>query len=306
MKKIYVLFCVIGLFLSYQADAQQNPQYTQYMYNMNVINPAYAGSKESLSVGMLYREQWQGIDGAPTTGTFHAHTPIGGNVGVGISAINDRIGPTDLTDLMADISYTIDFQNDWKLAFGVKVGATFNDIGLANVRTQNPNDPAFANNISETHGIFGAGFFLYNNNFYVGLSVPNFLESRHFTEQGIEWGNQARHFFGTAGYVWEVTDNLKIKPSVFARSVFSEVGNGDQFSWDANLNFLFMDRFELGASYRVDDAFSFLAGVKPTPWWHIGFAYDATTSDLNRPSYEVFMIFDIFFKKKTYLSPRYF
>lgn len=306
MRKIYVLICVMGLMLLPEAKAQQNPQYTQYMYNMNVINPAYAGSKESLSVGALYRDQWSGINGAPQTYTFTAHTPIGNNLGIGLSGIGDEIGPVQQSDIMADISYTLRLARDWNLAFGVKAGATFHDIGLADATTQIQNDPAFGANYNETYGIFGAGLFLYNNNFYVGLSVPNFLETTHFTTDGERaFGNQERHFFGTVGYVFELNDFIKFKPSAFVKTQLSDFDT-DFLSYDVNANFLFYDRFEVGASYRVDDAFSALVGVRPLDWMHIGFAYDATQSDLNRPSYEAFIIFDIFFKKKTYLSPRYF
>lgn len=306
MRKIYVLICVIGLALLPEANAQQNPQYTQYMYNMNVVNPAYAGSKESLSVGTLFRDQWSGISGAPRTFTFAAHSPIGNNLGIGLSGINDQIGPVEQTDLMADVSYTLRLGNDWNLAFGVKGGATFHDIGLAGVNTQIELDPAFGANYNETYGIFGAGLFLNNNNFYVGLSVPNFLESTHFVTDGeTAFGNQNRHFFGTMGYVFELNDFIKFKPSTFVKTQLSDF-DSEFLSYDFNANFLFYERFEVGASYRVDDAFSALVGVKPFEWMHVGFAYDATQSDLNRPSYEAFIIFDIFFKKKAYLSPRYF
>jgi type IX secretion system PorP/SprF family membrane protein len=305
MRKIYVLICVISLAVLPEANAQQNPQYTQYMYNMNVVNPAYAGSKESLSATLLFRDQWSGISGAPRTFTFSAHTPIGNNLGVGLSGITDRIGPVEQTDFMADISYTLRLGRDWNLAFGVKAGATFHDIGLADVATQ-IQDPAFGANYNETYGIFGAGLFLYNNNFYVGLSVPNFLESTHFVTDGeTAFGNQERHFFGTVGYVFDLNDFIKFKPSAFVKTQISDFDT-DFLSYDFNANFLFYERFEIGASYRVDDAFSALVGVKPFDWMHVGFAYDATQSDLNNPSYEAFITFDIFFKQKTYLSPRYF
>lgn len=306
MRKIYVLFSVIGLMLFHNADAQQNPQYTQYMYNMNVVNPAYAGSKENLSVGMLYRDQWSGIDGAPTTFTFNAHTPIGKGIGIGLSGITDRIGPVEQTDLMADISYTINLAGSWKASFGVKLGASFHDIRLADVPTQIGLDPAFSGNYNETYGLFGAGLFVHNEKFYIGLSIPNFLESTHFTTDGATaFGNQERHFFGTMGYVFDINENFKLKPSAFVKSQITNFDT-DFLSYDFNLNALFYDRFEIGVSYRVEDAVSALVGFRPTNWMHVGFAYDATRSDLNQPSYEAFIIFDIFFKQKAYLSPRFF
>ena len=126
MKKLYFI-AILALAIN-ELRAQQDPQYTQYMYNMSVINPAYAGSKEGLSGGLLYRAQWVGIDGAPTTGTFFLHSPVGRNVGLGLSVISDKIGPVDETNLYGDFSYTLNLGGERKLAFGLKAGATMHKI----------------------------------------------------------------------------------------------------------------------------------------------------------------------------------
>lgn len=300
MKKLYILLCVVGLLCYKDSQAQQDPQYTQYMYNMNVVNPAYAGSKESLSIGLLYRDQWSGFDGAPRTFTFSAHSPIGERTGLGLSAISDEAGPVKETNVYADFSYTIPFRNDLKLAFGIKAGATFQDIGLYGLGLD-ISDPAFAENTSNTSPNVGAGFLLYSNDFYIGFSVPNMLRSVHLDYNGVEYGNEETHFFATAGYVFQLNDNLKFKPSTLVKTAF-----GAPLSFDVNANFLFYDRFEIGASYRLDDAVSGLASVRATDWLQIGFAYDHTISDIDKPSYEAFVLFDVFFSKKTYRSPRYF
>ena len=129
MKKIYlaVLLSLGGLI---EATAQQDPHYTQYMYNMNVINPAYAGSKENLAFGLLYRAQWVDIEGAPNTGTFSGHSPVGKNVGLGLSAIVDQVGPVKESNVYADFSYTLNLGGEHRLALGLKAGATFQKIGL--------------------------------------------------------------------------------------------------------------------------------------------------------------------------------
>jgi type IX secretion system PorP/SprF family membrane protein len=302
MKNIYIpLFAILCLFTITTVKAQQDPQYTQYMYNMNVVNPAYAGSKESLSIGALYREQWSGIEGAPQTFTFNAHTPLGNGLGVGLSAISDQIGPVDETNLYADISYTIDVGASSKLAFGIKAGATLQNSNFTDLYFQDEMDPAFQEDLSETYPNVGAGVLYYTDKFYVGLSMPNFLSSTHLEVDGREFGSEKQHYFATAGYVFDVNDFIKFKPSTLVKSELSS-----EVSFDVNANVLFYDKFEVGASYRYEDAISALASVRATDWIQVGFAYDATTSNLKEPSYEAFIIFDIFFKKKTYVSPRYF
>ena len=302
MKTRYLLlFTVLWVFATQESTAQQDPQYTQYMYNMNVVNPAYAGSKENLSIGALYRNQWSGVNGAPQTFTFNAHSPLGDGFGVGLSGINDQIGPLDQTNVFADVSYTLDIGKESKLAFGIKAGATFQSIGFSDRFFQDDMDPAFQQDIDETYASIGAGLLYYTDKFYVGLSTPNFLRSTHLEVDNTEFGSQERHFFLTAGYVFNINDYIKLKPSAFVKSEFNSA-----ISFDVNANVLFYDKFEIGASYRYEDAFSGLASVRATDWIQVGFAYDATQSNLNEPSYEAFVIFDIFFKKKTYVSPRYF
>lgn len=272
------------------------------MYNMNVVNPAYAGSKEHLNIGLLYRDQWSGFDGAPRTFTFSAHSPVGENTGLGLSAISDEAGPIKETNVYADFSYTLRFANNHNLAFGIKAGATFHDVNLMDLELQNDGDNAFSENINNTYPNVGAGFLYYTDNWYAGFSVPNMLKSTHLDAgDDRKYGNEDTHFFATAGYVFQVSDNLKFKPSTLVKSAFDA-----PISFDVNANFLFYERFEIGASYRFEDAVSGLVGVRPTDWVQVGFAYDHTTSDIDKPSYEAFVIFDVFFSRKTYRSPRYF
>jgi type IX secretion system PorP/SprF family membrane protein len=302
MKYIYIpFFAILCLFTITNVTAQQDPQYTQYMYNMNVVNPAYAGSKESLSVGALYRGQWSGIEGAPQTFTFNAHTPLGDGFGVGLSAISDQIGPVDETNLYADISYTIDVGQNSKLAFGIKTGATLQNSNFTDLYLQDEMDPAFQEDLSEIYPNLGAGVLYYTDKFYLGLSVPNFLSSTHLEVDGREFGSEKQHYFVTAGYVFDINDHIKFKPSTLVKSEL-----GSAVSFDVNANFLFHDKLEVGVSYRYEDAISALASIRFTDLVRVGFAIDTTKSNLNNPSYEAFIIFDIFFKKKTYVSPRYF
>lgn len=301
MKKLSI---IAVLLLAFQMYGQQDPQYTQYMYNMNVLNPAYAGSREGLSFGLLYRNQWSGIDGAPETGTFFGHSPVGNNLGVGLSLISDRIGPVNETNVYADVSYTLQFEGEHRLAFGVKAGATFHDIGLVDLDVFDPDDPFFNQNITETTPNIGAGLFYYTNNYYVGFSVPNLLESVHLDANGNSIGSESLHYFLTGGYVFELSENTELKPSFLVKSSFDA-----PTSFDVNVNARFYKKFEIGASYRLDDSFSGLVNFAITPDVRIGYAYDAVTSDIKAfapASHEVMLLFDLNFSRRVSRSPRYF
>lgn len=304
MKKFSFLLILI-LILGFQdLSAQQDPQYTQYMYNMNVVNPAYAGSKESLSLTALYRKQWSGLDGAPETITFSAHSPVGERVGLGLSAIKDELGPIRETNVYIDFSYTLRLGDQARLALGLKAGATFHDVGLSGLELQDPNDPFFSQDINNIYPNIGAGAFFYTDNFYLGVSVPNFLNSVHLDENALKYGSETQHFFATTGYVFNISDSFKLKPSVMVKSAFEA-----PLSFDANLNALFFDRFELGVSYRLDDSFSGLVGFQVTENIRIGYAYDHVVSDLNvvaPASHEVILSFDLFFNRRVLRSPRFF
>lgn len=292
------------LLLAFQMHGQQDPQYTQYMYNMNVVNPAYAGSKEGLSFGLLYRNQWSKIDGGPETGTFFGHTPIGNNLGLGLSVISDNIGPVKETNAYVDVSYTLNLGGEHKLAFGVKAGATFHDIGLSDIDIIDEDDIFLNQDISSTTPNIGPGFFYYTNKYYVSLSVPNLLSSVHLDSDGRNIGSETQHYFLTGGYVFDLSPNTELKPSVLVKSAFDA-----PTSFDVNLNARFFKKFEIGASYRLDDSFSGLVNFALTDGLRIGYAYDAISSDIKKyspASHEVMILFDLNFPKRVSRSPRYF
>jgi len=304
MKKTTLLVLLLSILYAEFASAQQDPQYTQYMYNMNVVNPAYAGSKESLHLTALYRNQWSGIAENPVTFTFSAHSPIGDKVGLGLSAIKDELGPISETNVFVDFSYTLQLSESFNLALGIKAGATFHEVGLTSLILQDPGDPFFSQDINNTYPNIGAGAFLYNDNFYLGFSVPNMLNSVHLDENGTKFGSEENHYFGTAGYVFQVTENFKLKPSVMVKTAFDA-----PISYDGNLNALFYEKFEIGASYRLDDSFSGMVGFQINPNIRIGYAYDRVVSDIKvvaDASHEVIINFNLNFKKRTLRSPRYF
>jgi type IX secretion system PorP/SprF family membrane protein len=307
MNKLY--FATLFVFISFiDTFAQQDPHYTQYMYNMNVINPAYAGSKENLSFGLLYRKQWVEIEDSPTTFSFSGSAPAGSNVGVGLSVISDRIGPVEEKNVYGDFSYTLSLGGEHKIAFGVKAGATFHDVGLysdiGNGKVPDASDPAFAEDTSEVYPNVGTGLFYYTNKYYVAFSVPNMLKSKHLDFNGRQFGTETQHYFLTGGYVFDLNPNLKFKPFTMVKSAFNA-----PTSVDVSTNFLIKEKLELGATYRLQDSFGAMVNFAITPSLRIGYAYDHIVSDLKvaKPSsHEVILLFDLSFSKKVSQSPRYF
>ncbi len=307
MKKIYfIALLVLGVFT--QIQAQQDPHYTQYMYNMNVINPAYAGSKDALSLGLLYRQQWVNMEGAPKTVSLSGSSPVGKNVGVGLSVISDKIGPVEENNVYGDFSYTLNLGGEHKLALGLKAGATFHKVGLfseiGNGFVTDAGDDAFAENTSNTFLNVGTGLFYYTNKYYVALSVPNMLKSTHLDYNGRSFGTESLHYFITGGYVFDLNPNLKFKPSTMIKSAF-----GIPVSVDASANFLFNEKFEIGATYRLEDSFGAMVNYAITPSLRIGYAYDHVVSDLKvttPSSHEVILLFDLNFSKKVSQSSRFF
>jgi len=308
MKKLTVVLLLLLISLT-ELSAQQDPQYTEYMYNMNIVNPAYAGSRGTLSIGILGRTQWVDIQGAPKTVTMAVHAPVGKNLAMGFSAISDSHGPVKEQNIYADFSYTVSTSEEGRLAFGLKGGITLFDVGLLSVELpQTPQgvDQLFSDDTHERLPNFGAGVYYYNEKFYVGLSAPNILETKHLEKEGnvITKASEKMHYFLTSGYVFDLSSNLKFKPSTMIKAV-----SGSPVSVDLSANFLFNDRLELGASYRFGDSVSGLISFGVTKDLRMGFAYDYTTTELGKYSggtYEGFLQWDIDFSKKNLKSPRFF
>lgn len=305
MKKIIIIVAV--MFFTVSAKAQQDPQYTQYMYNMNIINPAYAGSYDALSLNFLARSQWVGIDGAPQTLTLGAHAPVGKNVGLGLSIIVDNIGPVQEQNLYGDFSYTLNFNNNAKLAFGLKAGYTFFNICLPCLNTTNANDMAFVNqNANKVLPNIGAGVFYYTDKFYAGLSVPNLLETFHFEKNGgqISQASETKHYFFTSGYVFDLSSDVKLKPSMLVKAA-----TGSPLSIDFSGNVLVYDKLEFGLSYRLDESVSALINLRARQNLRVGYAYDYTLTNLgnfNSGSHEIFLLFNFDFERNKIKSPRFF
>ena len=290
---------------SYAGFAQQDAQYTQYMYNTININPAYAGSRGVMSVFGLHRTQWVGLDGAPTTNTFSFNTPINNsNLGVGFSLVNDRIGPTSDNTISADISYTIPMNEVYKLSFGVKASGNMFNLDSDKLDPSNPIDPNLQNFNNEFSPNFGAGVYLHSDKLYLGLSVPNFLQDSKYNDNEQSVFQERMNFYFIGGYVFDVSQSIKFKPAVLTKMVA-----GSPLQVDASANFLFFDKFMLGGAYRWDAAVSALAGFQVTDGLFIGYSYDMETTQLRRynsGSHEVFLRFELFNKVSKMVSPRFF
>ena len=301
IKKYIIVFLLV--LSTYSAWSQQDPQFTQYMYNTISVNPGYAGSREMFSITGLYRNQWVGIDGAPETFTLGIDTPLGKNVGGGLSIIQDQLGPSQETYVDGNFSYTVHTDVDHKLSFGLKAGIRFLNVDFTKGNIEDPTDSNLQNINSEVLPTLGAGIYYHTNKWYVGFSVPNFLTSNHYDEVQGSIAAERLHYFLIAGYVFDLNKSLKFKPAVLAKAV-----SGAPLSVDLSANFLIQEKLTLGLGYRWDDSVSGLLGFQFTPGVFAGYAYDYTTSDLNSynsGTHELMVRFDIFNNRRI-KSPRFF
>ena len=306
--KISILVIIISVF-SFQGKAQQDPMYTQYMYNTLSVNPAYAGSRNALSITGLLREQWIGIDGAPSTQTLTVHSPVyNDNMGLGLSVINDVAGPVHQTMLYADYSYSIQTTNNAKLAFGLKAGVNVFQADLLSLHPEKGGDPAIYNISNRLLPNVGVGLYYYSDKGYLGISAPKLLEQTidEYESLSEAYNNkERRHYFLIGGYVFDLSENVKFKPSFLLKAVV-----GAPVSIDLSGNFFFNDKLGVGLAHRLDDSFSGLLQYYITPQFRIGYAYDFTITELrhyNSGSHELMLGYDFIFMENTRIrSPRFF
>jgi type IX secretion system PorP/SprF family membrane protein len=300
-KILYFALMLIGL-VSY---AQQDAQYTQYMYNTINVNPAYAGSRGVLSVFGLHRTQWVGLDGAPTTNAFSLNSPIdNSNLGVGLSFVNDKIGPTVENTISADLSYTIRTSETYKLSFGVKGTANLFNLDVTKLNPQSQGDPLLQNLDNDFSPNVGAGAYLHSDKLYLGVSVPNFFETKRYDDNDVAVYKERMNLYFIGGYVFDLTPSLKFKPAFLTKVV-----EGAPLQLDVSGNFLINEKFVLGAAWRWDAAVSAMAGFQITDGLFIGYGYDLETTKLanyNSGSHEVFLRFELFKKQEKIVSPRFF
>lgn len=304
MKKLYILILICFAGLS-ATQAQQLPQFTQYMYNTISINPAYAGSRDGLSLTALHRSQWAGIEGAPRTQTLSIHSPMANEkVGLGFSVINDKTGYENYTYMYGDFSYTIDLSEDVTLSFGAKGG--FSYYNLDEDLFTDPNvlqDPFFREQFNRWTPNVGAGLYLSSQDWYLGFSAPKLINNDH-NDYSDYVALERVHYYLTGGYVFDLNDTWKLRPTALAKYT-----QGAPLSVDMSSTLIYDEKLYLGATYRIDDAIGAFLDFQIFEQLRIGYAYEYTISDL-RPytsgSHEFILIYEMRFKNTKYKSPRFF
>ncbi|WP_128544690.1 PorP/SprF family type IX secretion system membrane protein [Larkinella soli] len=317
-----------ALFLAFLAGsrpalAQQDHMFSQYMFNMMALNPAYAGSRDVLSMTAMYRNQWGGVEGAPQTTTFTLDMPVNRErVGLGLQLFNDRIGEYNTTGAYASYAFRIRVGDRTTLALGLQAGASSFRADLASVRTDQGGDPAFAQNISKILPNFGTGIYISNDRTYFGLSVPQLVKNRLTDyDSGVQRARQRRHLYAMGGFVVGLSPTLKLKPSALVKYV-----EGSPLGIDGNVNFWLADRLSLGVSYRRNqfnsyesarvngevynqDAIVGIVEVQISEQLRLGYAYDKMLNNLKLfrlPSHEFMIRYELGFGKNKILTPRYF
>lgn len=302
----HFIVVIILLCLTLTLNAQQDSQYTQYMYNTQVVNPAYAGNRGLLSINGLHRTQWVGLEGAPTTYSLTVNSPVGERVGLGFSFIKDEIGPSIENNLTVDFSYTIPIGATTNLSLGLKGGLNVLDVDYSKLTIFNQNDINFQNNINNRiTPTIGLGFYLNGNDkWYLGLSSPNLLKTDHYNDIQNSEVTEEIHGYLIGGYVFNLNESLKFKPAALIKGVV-----GAPLAVDVSANFLFNEKFTLGAAYRLDAAVSALAAFQISDQLMIGYAYDYDTTELgnyNSGSHEIFLRFEFLKTANRIISPRFF
>ncbi len=304
-KPLFILLCFFAMSHSL---AQHDPQFTQYMYNTININPAYAGTSNTFTAFGLYRAQWIGLDGAPTNAAFSINSPLkDSKMGMGISFVNDKIGPTNQSNIAVDFSYSIDLNEKYRLAVGLKGTANLFSVDYSKLTTYNVNDPLQYNVSYEFNPNIGAGTYLYSDKLYLGFSIPYVLQNTYYTDNEVIAKRVAKdrmHYYFIGGYVFDLNPNLKFKPAILSKIV-----QGAPLQLDLSANFMFQNKFVLGAAYRWSAAVSAMAGFQISDNMFIGYSYDTETTKLvnyNSGSHEIFLRYE--FRKKTanVVSPRFF
>lgn len=293
-------------------SAQQDAMYTHYMNNTLVANPGYAGSRDALTVTALHRSQWVDFKGAPVTQTLTMHTPLKNrHVGIGLSVLNDKIGPINNTAIAGDFAYILKLDDKSKLALGLSATLDILQANLTGIQLDDPNDAVFQGNVSnKLSPNFGFGAYYYRERFYAGLSVPNMLQNSisvtHTADGNTLAAKEQRHYFIIAGTMLRISDNVGFKPTTYIK-----VTPAAPIEADLTASFILMKKLLVGAMFRTGDSFGGLVGLDLTDQFHIGYSYDWSyglqSFKYNKGSHEILLRYDfIFFDKKRVRSPRYF
>jgi type IX secretion system PorP/SprF family membrane protein len=301
-----VLMIVTG---TLSVNGQQDPMYTQYVFNLQTVNPAYVGYWQTMGVTALSRNQWVGLKGHPTTQTFSYQTPLRSqNVGIGLNVVLDKVGYEKRFTVNADYSYEVLLSDITSLRFGLKGGFTSYSHNL-NDYVQYPDnlsDPLFQANIeSKFMPNFGLGLFLSSSKYFLSLSLPEIIKNSYQSNvNNYSTSAEAHHVFFAGGLLFDLSENVKFKPTFMTKAV-----TGSPVQYDLSANFLLAEKFWIGAMYRSGDAVGAIAQWIFNNKLRIGYAYDFTTTDLRNYSqgvHEVMISYEFVYAKHVIISPRYF
>ena len=303
-KTIKLIIALLFLLSGINLQAQQDPMYTHYMYNTLAINPAYAGSRDAMSILALGRFQWVGMNGAPMTQTFQIHTPIFAGLCGGISLANEKIGPVSTTAINLDLAYRFRFAKQSSLSFGMRYTVGFFNNGLASLNTDQQNDPTFASNYNITYGNVGAGIYYQHTKFYVGFSIPNIIEHRTNNVSGLS--NESRHYYIIAGSYFKVNRTIDLKPTGLIKIV-----GGAPIQVDLTMEAIFLKKYSAGIFARFFDGMGLLLGYNIMPNFRIGYSFDWPFTDIARSgqggSHEIMLRYDLSWGRYAKVNnPRYF
>ncbi len=303
MKTIKIKLAIaFGVFLSFQINAQQDPQFTQYFDNALFVNPAYAGSTGMLTATTIHREQWVGFEGRPSSTTISLHSPLTyESVGVGLTAVRDVIGPLSQTMFYGDFSYSLRLTEKSKLAFGLKAGLNLINSSISTLQTTQTGDQNLIDVRSRINPNFGFGIYYHTPKFFAGLSTPKLIEQ---SLDGTASNKEKRHYFGIVGAVIPVNSSWKIRPTSQVKATI-----GAPISIDLSVAGIYQDKIWFGSMYRLNAAFGVFAQYQISPSFRIGLASDFSTTQIrkyNYGTYEFLLSYDFSFNKQGIRSPRYF
>lgn len=308
---IIVLLMVLGG--SRNVQAQQESDYTNYMYNTGVINPAYAGTRNTTSFNMLHRNQWVGWDGAPVNNSFSADMAVGEDVGLGLTAVSDKIGPTVRYTYGVNAAYRLKLTRKIKISFGIRVGAENYAVDYSLLDPYNEADMLYANNVRSFNPLIGMGIYVYSDNMYFGFSTPQVFAG-YYDGKLSNHGRSVSHYYGMAGYVKELTNDIKLKPSVLFK--WTGEGNGNVFRQDIyalnlSLNCLLYEKLTIGAAYGLHTSGSGLVAYNVNSNLLAGYAYDFNLNGLqgrSGGSHEVFLRYEFNMGRNGFnvVNPRFF
>lgn len=305
----FLLFLLMITAFGWESQAQQDPMYTQYMFNTLALNPAYAGTRDMLSLMALSRHQWVGFNGAPSTQTVTAHTPVATKIGLGLSLIHDKVTPTTQTGFYFDYAYRINVSENTLLSFGLKGGFNYYQFDVAGLhKPDSEPDPTLQEPaVSKFLPNFGFGLYLYSDKFYFGASAPKLLENKLAggeVEVLGQAGKETRHYFFMGGMMFNLSNDVKFKPSFLTK-----ITQASPLSLDLNANFLLRDKLWLGALYRISDSFGAMVQYQFSPQFRVGYAFDRNTNEMknyNSGTHEIMISYEFSFKKDKVQNPRYF